>query len=450
MPLVSIIIRTKNEERWISSCIKSINSQSYKNFEIIIVDNLSRDKTVSKAKKLGVKKIVKIKKYLPGKSLNLGIENSKGDYIVCLSAHCIPKSKSWLKSLVSALQDNPNVAGAYGRQQPMKFSSDADKRDLFLVFGLDKRIQVKDSFFHNANSILRKSLWKKNKFDEKITNIEDRIWAKKIISKGWKILYEPEASVYHYHGIHQDGNPERLKNVVNIIQKQDINFTEGSIDPKRLNIIAIIPVKGKTNFIKKKPLLALTIKSAKQSKYIKEIFVSTDNKETKKIAINHDVKCPFLRPKRLSSPKISLENVQKYSLEMIEKNYKYPDLIVHLEETFPFRDKDMIDKMIEILLNSGYDSLLAAKEESGWIWKESSAGSFDRIDEGDIPRKFKKKSLVGLHGLCCITYPEYIRQGKLLGPKTGLYKAGSQLSAIEIREKSSFNLFNTSPKEFIK
>ena len=136
MPLVSIIIRTKNEERWISSCIKAINSQSYKNFEIIIVDNSSKDKTVSKAKKLGVKKIVKIKKYLPGKSLNLGIENSKGDYIVCLSAHCIPKSTSWLKSLVSALKNNPNVAGAYGRQQPMKFSSDADKRDLFLVFGL--------------------------------------------------------------------------------------------------------------------------------------------------------------------------------------------------------------------------------------------------------------------------------------------------------------------------
>ena len=46
--LSSIIIRTKNEERWINSCLDSIYNQTYKNFEIILVDNLSNDKTVEK------------------------------------------------------------------------------------------------------------------------------------------------------------------------------------------------------------------------------------------------------------------------------------------------------------------------------------------------------------------------------------------------------------------
>ena len=49
-PKVSIIIRTKNEERWISSCLRAVLDQSYKDFEIIIVDNNSNDKTVEKAK----------------------------------------------------------------------------------------------------------------------------------------------------------------------------------------------------------------------------------------------------------------------------------------------------------------------------------------------------------------------------------------------------------------
>ena len=49
-PLVSIIIRTKNEERWISSCLKSVFRQVYRNFEIILVDNMSTDQTVSKAR----------------------------------------------------------------------------------------------------------------------------------------------------------------------------------------------------------------------------------------------------------------------------------------------------------------------------------------------------------------------------------------------------------------
>ena len=73
-PKVSIIIRTKNEERWITSCLKSIYTQTFKNFEIILVDNLSTDNTVKKAKQLGVRKIIKIQKYLPGKALNVGIK----------------------------------------------------------------------------------------------------------------------------------------------------------------------------------------------------------------------------------------------------------------------------------------------------------------------------------------------------------------------------------------
>ena len=50
MKKVSIIIRTKNEERWILSCIEKIYSQSYKNIEVIIVDNYSKDKTIEKIK----------------------------------------------------------------------------------------------------------------------------------------------------------------------------------------------------------------------------------------------------------------------------------------------------------------------------------------------------------------------------------------------------------------
>ena len=158
-PLVSLIIRTKNEERWLSSCLGAVFSQSYKAFEVILVDNESTDKTVEKARQYPIKKIVTISNYLPGKALNLGIEESKGKYIVCLSAHCIPTGNAWLGSLVNALEEDETYAGVYGRQEPMSFSASTDKRDLLLVFGLDRIIRTRDSFFHNANSILRKKLW---------------------------------------------------------------------------------------------------------------------------------------------------------------------------------------------------------------------------------------------------------------------------------------------------
>ena len=53
--LVSLVIRTKNEERWISSCLDAVFKQSYKNFEVIIVDNGSTDKTIEIAKSFGQK-----------------------------------------------------------------------------------------------------------------------------------------------------------------------------------------------------------------------------------------------------------------------------------------------------------------------------------------------------------------------------------------------------------
>ena len=117
-PKVSIIIRTKNEERWISSCLSGIVSQTYSDYEIIIVDNESSDGTIAKAKKYPIK-IVNIKKYLPGIALNVGIKKSVGEILVFLSGHCIPKNKYWLENLIKDFDLDSKVAGVYGRQEPM-------------------------------------------------------------------------------------------------------------------------------------------------------------------------------------------------------------------------------------------------------------------------------------------------------------------------------------------
>ena len=317
-PSISIIIRTRNEERWINSCFEALYNQTYRDFEIVVVDNQSIDKTIEKIRRFPVDKILNISDYLPGKALNLGIEQSEGQYIVCLSAHCIPISNKWLETLVKTLEEDPSYAGVYGRQEPMSFSSPADKRDLVLLFGLDRKIQHKDSFFHNANSIIRRKCWEEVPFDPQITNIEDRIWAQEVLTRGYKVLYEPEASVYHYHGIHQDGNPERLRNVVKIIESRHANYRNGQLNADQLKIAAIIPVRGETRFLNGKPQLGYTVRAARQSEYIDQIFVSTDSEYTAEVARKEGAECPFLRPKQLSEAHVSLLTVQKFSLEKMK------------------------------------------------------------------------------------------------------------------------------------
>ena len=189
--LISIIIRTKNEEQWIGHCLKKIFSQKKVKLEVILVDNYSTDKTLDVAKKFPVR-IARIKKFKPGKAINLGIKKSRGKIIVCLSAHCIPCDDYWLLNLTKDLKQK-KVVGIYGRQVPLPYTSDLDKRDLLNSFGLERRVQKKDSFFHNANSAFLRSAWKKVNFDENITNIEDRVWAHKFISMNYRIIYEPKA-----------------------------------------------------------------------------------------------------------------------------------------------------------------------------------------------------------------------------------------------------------------
>ena len=143
-PLVSIIIRTKNEERWIEHCLASIKDQTIKDHEIIIVDNNSDDFSVQVASKY-TDKIISVKEFLPGKAINSGIKVSSGKYIAIISGHCIPKNNCWLEKLLEPLiNDNTGkIAGVYGRQEPLSSSSALDKRDLTVVFGLDERTQKK-------------------------------------------------------------------------------------------------------------------------------------------------------------------------------------------------------------------------------------------------------------------------------------------------------------------
>jgi rhamnosyltransferase len=436
--LCSIIIRTKNEERWITPCLSAVYEQTYGNIEVIIVDNNSTDKTIQNVKKYPVDKILNISDYLPGKSLNLGVKEASGDYIVCLSGHCIPVNDTWLESLVTTIEENKNYAGVYGRQEPMSFSSDADKRDLLLTFGLDRRIQVKDSFFHNANSIIRKELLDSVPFDNDITNIEDRIWAQEMIEQGYNIVYEPDASVYHYHGIHQDGDSVRCTNIVRIIEGfAGEPFSGGKINPYTTVINALIPVKGKLIYIGETPQIEYTINAAKKSKYIDRIFVVTDDDETRNIALSLGAECPFKRPERLSRDYISLEAVFQYAVENLEKDDILSDLIVTLEPTFLFRPINLIDDIIEHTLTGGHDTVVAAIRESGSLWKED-VDNYERIDSGDGPRVYKEKILIGLRGVCCVTHPVFLRNERIFGNKVGLYELDNQLCRIEIRDSETF------------
>lgn len=133
-------------------------------------------------------------------------------------------------------------------------------------------------------------------------------------------------------------------------------------------ILAIIPARGGSKTLPRKnikklkgiPLIAHTILSAKNSKYITRTVVSTDDNEIACIAKTYGAEIPFLRPQNLagdSSPTIdSILNM----LDYLEKHEKYyPDYVLLLQCTSPLRNTKHIDESIEKLLSSNFDGIIS-------------------------------------------------------------------------------------------
>jgi len=436
MPNLAIVIRTRNEERWIGHCLRMVFRQSHKDHEVVIVDNGSTDHTLSLARQFPVR-IEAIDEFRPGRALNQGIRVTSGRFIVCLSAHCVPKDTDWLANLVRNLQD-PTIAGVYGRQIPVAFSTDADKRDLLMTFGLDHRIQRKDALFHNANSLVRRSVWEEIPFDEDVTNIEDRVWAKAVLDAGHYIAYEPEAEVYHHHGIHQDRNIDRCRSVVKVLQgiesQQILNGIPEVYDPETLSVAALLPVRGQPEILGDTDLLAKCIESVAQTKYVRRTVPILEDPDLVD-ALASDSVTPILRPPELSTPEKTMMDVLRFGLEELESRGFIPDVVLYANYLYPFRPEGLLRTLVTQLLQTGLDTAVAATtENSGSLWVKTD-GEFAQIGGGfdhEAEPLFR-----AVAGLGCATYPQYVRDGRLIGDRVELVPVTHPLHTLKVRDDFS-------------
>ncbi len=368
MPDISIIIRSKNEEVWLAHCLSMLFRQDYDDYEVILVDNASSDNTLEVAKRFPLIKIISIERFKPGYAINEGIRSSSGQYIVCLSAHCIPKSTSWLTSLRGNFYNNSLVAGVYGRQLPVSFTDPIDKRDLLIVFGLDRRVQEKDYFFHNANSMFRRDIWERYPFDEEVTNIEDRVWGKTVIDAGYKLVYDPEAAVYHHHGLHQGNISQRVKGVVSIIEKVDddvVNELPYSLKPENVSIAAVLPVAGSI-----KPgshmarLLDNTISSLKDSKYVKNLYVLSYQKQLVPNGVQW-----IDRSKIPGVDQFGVDEIMQTALFFIESQSNYPNSLLYVNYDYLNRPPGIYDQLIIVKVMIRYFLVMLIMAITGFMMK---------------------------------------------------------------------------------
>lgn len=177
LPLVSVVITTKNEEKHIVSCLKSIKNQDYpqKKIEIIVVDNHSTDDTVKLAKKYTQNVFTKGPERSAQRNYGMIIK-SHGQYVMYIDAD-MELSKKVISSCVSRVTKNPDIIGLYIRE---------------IVTGdsyWSKVRRFERSFYEgtviDCVRFIKKSAFVKVKgFDERLTGPEDWDLDKKIRQLG--------------------------------------------------------------------------------------------------------------------------------------------------------------------------------------------------------------------------------------------------------------------------
>ncbi len=115
MPKVSVIIPTYNREQFIARTIQSVLNQTYKDFEIVVVDDGSTDTTKEKLGTFGSKiKLIEQPNSERAVSRNNGVKNSSGEYIAFLDS-----DDAWiqdkLEDQVKLLDSRPEVILTYGQ-----------------------------------------------------------------------------------------------------------------------------------------------------------------------------------------------------------------------------------------------------------------------------------------------------------------------------------------------
>ncbi len=197
-PKVTVIMRSKNSDWVIAQALAGLFSQDFTDFELMVVDSGSTDRTLEIVKQYPCTLIeIEPGNYYPGAVLNMAIEKAGTDIVVFQNSDVAYLFPQALGRLVAAF-DEPDVQAAFARQMPRpdaetwvrrdytKSFSDADEAPPWITLSLPL-------------AAMRKSIWQHHHFYTNAWASEDTEWGNWARNNGHKIKYVPDAVVMHSH-----------------------------------------------------------------------------------------------------------------------------------------------------------------------------------------------------------------------------------------------------------
>lgn len=224
--LISVIVNVYNGEKFIKKCLDSIVNQTYKNLEIIIVNDGSTDSTLSICNSYNDKriKIITTPNQGLGLSRNTGIENANGEYLYFVDADDFiePDAVEYLYKLIRTY--NKKIATC--RSQRIKSYDFIKKDNKEEITIKDSKEMVKNILLSIAfsgttwNKLYHKSIFNSIRFEDRIIN--DVAVTYKTYIEAKEIIFSSLVKYYYYK--HPDSIVEQRK------KERQVDFYKASIE----------------------------------------------------------------------------------------------------------------------------------------------------------------------------------------------------------------------------
>jgi GT2 family glycosyltransferase len=203
-PRISVVMPVYNAERLLGECLAALESSTFRDYEILVVDDTSTDGSREIAAAHGCRVIPSGGRLGPAGARNKGVEQARGDIIFFIDSDVVVRPDTMTK-LMAAFDRDPGLAGAIAVQSPtMRFRNLCSVyKNLWMYYTYVRRAgQDVPLFYTTAAGIRRQAFVDSGGFDLNYTNpnVEDTDYGQKLASRGFRVQVLPDLEVEHVKG----------------------------------------------------------------------------------------------------------------------------------------------------------------------------------------------------------------------------------------------------------
>ncbi len=447
--LISVYICNYNYDQFLDESIQSVLNQSYKNYELIIIDDGSTDNSKKIINNYQTNKKIRVfYKENEGliRSSNFAIRASKGKYIIRLDADDY-LDKNALLVLLSEIKKSKELALVY----PDYYMIDSSGNILSMVQNIDIKQQPNlKSPPHGACSLIKKDcLEEVGLYDQTFDRQDGVDLYYKLISKYQIANVSLPLFYYRQHNDNLTKNKKKLLKTRNQILK---NVASKYLPKSKKNpeCCIIFPIRGydfepnclALSKLNKKELIYYGLENCLKLKGDFKIILSTSDRDIlnkSKFFFKNKI-LYHIREDKMSFENTHYDDAIKDAIQRVYKGKK-PDILVILDYKNPFRDEFLIEKAINTLLIHNYDLVCGVKKdiENNYLIYGSKGLRFLGNSGNNI--KFEKKAIyIEVGGINVIRYKSFLKSEPINKKRIG-HIIIDEKSSIRFKSDEEIKLF---------